>query len=79
MRLGRFKVNNEFYRNNEMMIAMQRDMAILNVRMSMETINCYEFMATGDMFDEVPDYNIVPEYKVMVDSDLNFTFERIEK
>ena len=77
MRLGRFYVSSEFYRSDKIMIAMQRDMAILNVRIAYEVANTYEFMATGEMFDEVPDYNIVPQYKVLIDSDLNFTFERI--
>lgn len=77
MRLGRFYVTGNFYRNPLMMITMQKDMAILNVRIAYDVANSYEFMATGQMFDEVPDYNIVPEYKVLIDSDLNFTFERI--
>ena len=77
MRLGRFYVTSEFYRSDKIMIAMQRDMAILNVRIAYDAANTYEFMATGEMFDEVPDYNIVPQYKVLIDSDLNFTFERI--
>lgn len=77
MRLGRFKVVGEFYRNYELMIAMQHGMAVLNVHIAYEVANCYEFIAAGEMFDDVPDYHIVPEYKVIVDDHLNFTFQRI--
>jgi len=78
MRLGRFKVTAEFYRNNELMIAMQKGMAILNVRIEHSYFNQYEFMAVGEMFDDVPEYEVIPEYSVFIDSDINFTFKRID-
>lgn len=84
MRLGRFCVNGEYYRDIKMMTFIQRNIAILNVRIDDQRFDRYEFLAAGEMFDELPnEYGLTPEYEIIMSKcnttgKLSVTYKRIK-
>lgn len=78
MRLGRFSIVTEHYKNTEFMLRLQSDMAVLDVRIDINRYGRYEFLATGKMFDDIHEHQVVPEYEVIynIDSD-TITFTRV--
>lgn len=70
IRLGRFIVSNEVMKNSEIMIQIQKDMAVLNVRQDL-MLRHYEFLAVGDMFEPVSEAQIPYMYHAEINQILD--------